>query len=125
LPFAVCEVGRAAAVVAWCAACFADAPPVVNLVDPAIPTRRGLLERFRAHGWRGRMMWLPIPLFALLFTAARVGLGLATLRFPARMAVWSIFRPRRYDTALSVQVLESAGRTSAPAAAPLVRQLQP
>src|SRR6185437_13732173 len=49
--------------------------------------------RSRAHGWRGRMVWLPIPLFAMLFTAVRVGLGLATLRFPAHLAVWSIFRP--------------------------------
>jgi uncharacterized protein YbjT (DUF2867 family) len=30
LPFAVCEVGRAAAAVAWCAAQFDDAPAIVN-----------------------------------------------------------------------------------------------
>jgi nucleoside-diphosphate-sugar epimerase len=125
LPFAVCEVGRAASVVAWCAAQFPEAPPALNLIDPAIPTRRRLLERFRAHGWRGRMVWLPIPLFAMLFTAVRVGLGLATLRLPARLAVWSIFKPRRYDTALSARVLETAARTPAPAAPTLETQLQP
>jgi len=108
LPFAVCEVGRAAAAVGWCAARFPDAPPVVNLMDPAIRTRRQLLERFRAHGWRGRMVWLPISFFALAFTSVRVGLALATLRLPSRMAVWSIFRPRRYDTSLSARVLEAA-----------------
>ena len=117
LPFAVCEVGRAAAVVAWCAARFDDAPAVVNLIDPAIPTRRRLLERFRAHGWRGRMVWLPIPLFALLVTTVRLGLGLAQLRLPSRLAVWSIFRPRRYDTALSAQVLQAAAQAESPAAA--------
>jgi len=125
LPFAVCEVGRAAAVVAWCAARFPDAPPVLNVIDPAIPTRRRLLEVYRTHGWRGRMVWMPISLFALLFTAVRVALGLATLRLPARLAVWSIFRPRRYDTRLSAQVLETAARTPAPTAPTLERQLQP
>jgi|SRR6266850_785378 len=125
LPFAACEVGRAAAVVAWCAARFPEAPPVLNLIDPAISTRRGLLERFRARGWRGRMVWLPIPLFAMLFTAVRVGLGLAKLRFPAHMAVWSIFRPRCYDTALSTRVLAAAQRASEPIARSRETQLQP
>ncbi|PYO62058.1 MAG: hypothetical protein DMD70_06110 [Gemmatimonadetes bacterium] len=117
LPFAVCEVGRAAAVVAWCAARFPEAPPVLNLIDPAISTRQRLLQRFHSHGWRGRMVWLPISLFALLFTAARVGLGLATLRIPSRLAVWSIFRPRRYDTTLSARVLQAAAQPESPAAA--------
>jgi len=111
--------------VAWCAARFPDAPPVLNVIDPAIPTRRRLLEVYRTHGWRGRMVWMPISLFALLFTAVRVALGLATLRLPARLAVWSIFRPRRYDTRLSAQVLETAARTPAPTAPTLERQLQP
>jgi hypothetical protein len=71
------------------------------------------------------MVWLPIPLFAMLFTAMRVGLGLATLRFPAHIAVWSIFRPRRYDTALSARVLGAAERASEPAARSLETQFQP
>src|SRR5881396_1743332 len=125
LVFAVCEVGRAAAAVAWCARHFADAPHIVNLLDPNIRTRRRLLEVYRTHGWRGRMVWMPISLFALLFTAVRVALGLATLRLPARLAVWSIFRPRRYDTRLSAQVLETAARTPAPTGPTLERQLQP
>src|SRR5436190_13357068 len=100
LVFAVCEVGRAAAAVAWCAEQFAEAPAVVNLFDPAISTRRRLLDLIRSHGWRGRMVWLPIPVFALLVTTTRVVLSLVRLRLPSRLAVWSIFRPRRYDPAL-------------------------
>jgi len=118
-------VRRAAAVVAWCAACFQDAPPVLNLIDPAIPTRRGLLERFQAHGWRGRMVWLPISFFSVLFTAVRLGLGLAKLRLPAHTAVWSIFRPRRYDTALSARALRAAEHAAEPAARSLETQFQP
>lgn len=124
LPFAVCEVGRAGAVVAKLAEHFADAPPVVNLIDPAIDTRKRLLERFRAHGWRGRMVWMPIPLFALLVGAVRFGFSLAKLRLPTRLAVWSIFRPRRYDTALSATVLDAADRTAESVPQALEPQLQ-
>jgi len=124
LPFAVCEVGRAAAAVAWCAQQFAEAPAVVNLFDPAIPTRRRLLELFRSHGWRGRMVWLPIPVFALLVTTARFALSLVRLRLPSRLAVWSIFRPRRYDPALSAKLLDAAVQESARATAPRAPQLQ-
>jgi nucleoside-diphosphate-sugar epimerase len=115
LPFSVCDVGDAAAVVAWCAEHFAAAPPVVNLIDDAVPTRGHLLELFRAAGWRGRMVWMPVPLFALLFTAARFAIGVLTLRRPARFAVWSIFRPRRYDTSLSGRLLAAARSETAPA----------
>jgi len=124
LPFAVCEVGRAAAVVAWLAERFADTPPVINLIDPAISTRKRLLEHFRAYGWRGRMVWMPIPLFALLVGTVRLGVGLAKLRLPARLAVWSIFRPRRYDAALSARVLDAAERATDDAPHALEPQLQ-
>src|SRR5438034_384835 len=123
LVFAVCEVGRAAAAVAWCAEQFAEAPAVVNLFDPAISTRRRLLDLIRSHGWRGRMVWLPIPVFALLVTTTRVVLSLVRLRLPSRLAVWSIFRPRRYDPALSTKLLEAAHREPVRAAPPRAAQL--
>src|SRR6266513_4114120 len=47
LPFAACEVGMAGAAIVWIAEHFGDAPPVVNLIDPAIDTRGRLLELFR------------------------------------------------------------------------------
>jgi len=115
LPFSVCDVGDAATVVAWCTEHFDTAPPVVNLIDDAIPTRGRLLAAFRAGGWRGRMVWMPIPLFALLFSAARLAIGVLTLRRPARFAVWGIFRPRRYDTSVSAGLL-AAARAWAPSA---------
>ncbi len=108
LPLAVCDVRRAAGVVAWCAERFEQAPPVLNLIDDAMPTRGRLLEAFRAQGWRGRALWVPIAVFASLLTAARLAIGLATLRLPARLAVWTIFRARRYDASLSARVLSAA-----------------
>ena len=105
LPFAVCEVGQAGAVVAWCADRFADAPPVINLFDPAIRTRAQMLRRFREHGWRGRMVWVPISILAGLMMTLRLVMGLARRERPRPMAVWSILRPRRYDPAVSATVL--------------------
>ncbi|HET9387901.1 MAG TPA: Gfo/Idh/MocA family oxidoreductase [Gemmatimonadales bacterium] len=110
LPIPVCEVGRAAAVIAWTVAQFADAPPVLNLLDPAIATRRRLLEEFRRHGWRGHVAWVPLPLFAGLVHVARYALAATKLRRPAPLALYGILRPRRYNTALSEQVLGEAMR---------------
>ncbi len=113
LPFAACEVGQAAAAIAWCAARFDEAPPVVNLFDPALRTRRDLLQRFRERGWAGRMVWIPIPLFAALVGAARLAIGLLQRRWPQRLALFGILRPRRYDPALSERVLAAATRREA------------
>lgn len=108
LPIPACEVGRAAAVVAWFATQFDEAPPLLNLIDPAIATRRRLLDEFATHGWRGRLLWVPIPLFAVLVHAARYALALPTLRRPTPLALWGILRPRRYSLALSQSVMSHA-----------------
>ncbi|HEV8400332.1 MAG TPA: Gfo/Idh/MocA family oxidoreductase [Gemmatimonadales bacterium] len=119
LPFAVCEVGQAAGVVAWCADRFADAPPVINLLDPAIRTRADLLRRLRERGWRGRMVWVPISVLAGAVMTLRFVMGL--MRRGARpMAVWSILRSRRYDPAVSSTVL-AAARLDPPAAPSVAR----
>ena len=107
LPLAVCEVSTAASAVAWCADCFDEAPPIVNLIDPIISTRGQLLEQFRAHGWRGRVVWAPISVLAGAAMAARFVMALAQrdrMR-PLPLAVWSILRPRRYDAAMASSVL--------------------
>jgi predicted dehydrogenase/nucleoside-diphosphate-sugar epimerase len=108
LPVPVCEVSQAAAVVAWLAAQFEEAPSLLNLIDPAISTRRNLLEEFAKHGWRGRMLWVPIPLFAMLVHAARYALALPTLRRPTPLALYAILRPRRYSVDLAAPILHRA-----------------
>jgi nucleoside-diphosphate-sugar epimerase len=112
LPFAVCDVQRAGAAVAWCADHFAEAPPIVNLMDPTIRTRGQLLSRFREHGWRGRMVWTPISLLAGAVMAARFAVALARRERAHPLAVWSILRPRRYDPAVSTTVLAAAGEAT-------------
>jgi nucleoside-diphosphate-sugar epimerase len=108
LPLPVCEVRAAGAAVAWSAEHFDEAPEIVNLFDEKVGTRRAILDKFRAAGWRGRMIWMPIPLFAGLFWAARTGIGLLKGRRPERLDSWSILRPRRFKPALATWVLSHA-----------------
>ena len=108
LPFAACEVGAAGAAIAWIAEHFAEAPTVLNLVDPSISTRRGLLERFRQRGWSGRFVWVPIRLLAGGVSSLSRALALARRSSSPRMSVWGVLRPRRFDAALSARVLAAA-----------------
>jgi predicted dehydrogenase/nucleoside-diphosphate-sugar epimerase len=109
LPFAACEVGMAAAALAWIAEHFADAPPIVNLMDPAIDTRARLLQRFRERGWRGRFVWVPIRLLAggVLAMSRAIALARRTAGGPT-LSVWSVLRPRRYDPSVAGRVLAAA-----------------
>ena len=109
LPIAVCDVDRCAAVIAWCAIRFDQAPPVVNLVDPEITSRRDLLRAFRAKGWRGRMVWVPIGGIAAAYALVR---SVMSIKGGAsdKLAVWSILRPQRYDVSVSRSVLEVVRR---------------
>lgn len=107
VPIAVCEVERCAQVIAWCATHFEAAPPIVNLFDPSVATRGELLERLRATGWDGRMMWMPISALACALIAARTAIALSNMRLPDRLAAWSILKPRRYDATLSRQLLDA------------------
>jgi predicted dehydrogenase/nucleoside-diphosphate-sugar epimerase len=105
LPAAAIDVDLCADAITWCVTHFDQAPPVVNLVDDRLSTRRQLLNAFRRHGWTGRTIWVPIPLLALGVTAARTLLALAHGRRPERLDVWSVLRPRRYDTRVSTGLL--------------------
>lgn len=117
LPFAACEVGMAGAAIAWIAAHFTAAPPVVNLLDPVINTRRRLLELFRHRGWRGRFVWVPIRLLAAAVMTLSRMVSLLRGGVAQRVSVWSVLRPRRYDPAVSARVL-AAVVADRPAPAP-------
>jgi predicted dehydrogenase/nucleoside-diphosphate-sugar epimerase len=108
LPFAACEVGQAGAVIAWCAEHFAEAPSIVNLIDPAVRTRGELLSLFHEHGWRGRLVWMPISLLASLVAVARLVTALTSHERSRPLAVWAILRSRHYDPAVAAAVLAAA-----------------
>jgi predicted dehydrogenase/nucleoside-diphosphate-sugar epimerase len=105
LPIAVCDVGRCADAIAWCATHFDAAPPVVNLFDPAVTTRGAFMARLRDQGWTGRMVWVPISAMALAIISARALMSALRGRRPSRFAAWSILRPRRYDDRIATKVL--------------------
>ena len=113
LPIAVCDVEQCAEAIAWCATHFDAADPVVNLFDPAVPTRGEYLARLRAGGWSGRMVWVPISCLAFALSSARVVFSVMRGRWPERLAAWSVLRPRRYDARLSSAMLGVATRDRA------------
>jgi hypothetical protein len=105
LPFAMCDVRRAGEVVAWYATHFNEAPPVLNLWDPAYPKRRDVVRAFRARGWAGRMVWVPIRPLGLAAQSARLLMALLKGSLPTRMAIIGVLKPRRFDATLSREVL--------------------
>ncbi len=113
LPIAVCDVEQCGAAIAWCATHFDEAPPVVNLLDPAIPTRAAFAARLRTRGWSGRFVWVPISVMASGLTAARTLLALAGGRWPDRLAAWSVLKPRRYRTRVAESMLGAVGHDRA------------
>jgi predicted dehydrogenase/nucleoside-diphosphate-sugar epimerase len=110
LPMAVCDVESCAEVIASCVRRFDDIPPVVHIFDPNLMTRGALLTRLGALGWRGRVVWVPISVVAAGLTAVRTLLSLGRLRLPARLSVWSILRPRRYDATRAAEIWRDVRR---------------
>ena len=108
LPIAVCDVERCARAVAWCATNFDEAPPIVNLFDPALATRGSFVASLRQRGWPGRIVWVPISLVAAGLIGVRTVLAILGRRRPERLAAWSILRPRRFDPRLAAAVLKAA-----------------
>jgi predicted dehydrogenase/nucleoside-diphosphate-sugar epimerase len=122
LPIAVCDVRTCAQAIAWCATHFDEAPAIVNLFDPTLPTRATVIARLRSDGWRGRFVWMPISLISLGIQAARTMLAGVHGALPERLAVWSVLRPRRYDGRLASATLDAvADAAAAGAAAPRMR----
>ena len=84
-------------------------------------TRSQVLSRFRARGWHGRMVWVPISLLAGGVMAASFVIALVKReRGGGRLAVWSILRSRHYNTALASTLL-AAVREHSPAPQPAGR----
>jgi len=107
LPLAVCDVALAGDVIAWYVAQFDEAPPVLNLLDPRLMTRREILRAFRSGGWSGHVIWLPITLMATLVVTAKTTFALLRFSRPQRLAAWSVLKPRRFDPGLSGQILRA------------------
>jgi nucleoside-diphosphate-sugar epimerase len=112
----VVDLGFTARTLAWMAANFGDAPAVVNVLDPVLPTKRDLVRRLKAANPGLMVVWLPTLLLVPMSWAAT---GLQKVLRPGRPAVnvAKIFAKQRYDTKqISVlQTLFARPHTSTPA----------
>lgn len=94
------EVRFAAGVMAWMVDQWNEAPVVVNLLDPELPTKRDLLLRLRQSNPDLTVVWLPSVLLIPLSWAATL---LQKLLRPGRPAinVAKVFSVPSYDTSRS------------------------
>jgi predicted dehydrogenase/nucleoside-diphosphate-sugar epimerase len=81
---------------AWYVEAFSEAPPVLNLIGPELPTKRHLIRRLRARNPDVHVVWLPR---LLLVPLSAVASGLQKLVRPGRPAVSlrKVFSVPRYD----------------------------
>jgi predicted dehydrogenase/nucleoside-diphosphate-sugar epimerase len=105
-PIAACWVERCAEAIAWCATHFEEAPPVVNLFDPAVSTRGDLIALLETRGWRGRIFWLPSTIVTPGLQAVNAILSLTRGASTERLGTWlSYLKPRRYESRQSEALL--------------------
>jgi len=90
----------ASKVLAWMAANFNDAPDVLNLLSPELPTRRELVERLKRSSAGVRSAWIPnAVLNPLSWTATGAQRVLKPKRQPMNLA--KAFSSPAYDTGLA------------------------
>jgi hypothetical protein len=94
----VVDLAFAAATVAWMALEDDAAPAVLNLIDPAPPTRRALIERLKHDNPTVKVLWVPRAIIVPTLNAA--GRLNALLRSGgAHLEADEIFGHRDWDVA--------------------------
>jgi predicted dehydrogenase/nucleoside-diphosphate-sugar epimerase len=95
----IVDVGDTARAAAWMALHSESAPEVLNLVDPALPTKAQLVRRLRDCNPGLRVVWLPR---GLLWPLSWVAIGLQKALRPGVPAinVAKVFAKRAFDTAV-------------------------
>jgi nucleoside-diphosphate-sugar epimerase len=109
-PLGVADVRFAGRTIAWMAAHFEEAPDTLNLLSPALPTRRELVAALRRSNPDLTVVWLPT---AVLVPLSWLAIGLQKLLRPRRPAVnvAKVFASQRYDTS---RIAELMPRVQAP-----------
>jgi nucleoside-diphosphate-sugar epimerase len=122
----VVDVVFSAQTLAWMVRNFEDAPRVLNLFEPHLPTKRELLARLRRTNPDLTVVWL-VP--AVLLPLSWLAIGLQKLLRPRNPAIniAKIFARLRYDTSrisqLAPAIRGEASRTSR--SLPVERSLRP
>jgi len=108
------DVVFAAQTISWITRHFENAPSVLNLFEPELPTKRELLTRLKRSNPNLTIVWLLPPVLVPLSWFA---LGLQKLLRPGRPALnlAQMFARLRYDTtrigALAPAILAESSRT--------------
>jgi predicted dehydrogenase/nucleoside-diphosphate-sugar epimerase len=114
----VVDVVFSAETLAWITSHFDEAPPVLNLFEPELPTKRELLTRLRADNPDLSVVWLPLPILVPLSWFAVALQKILRPRSPA-LNLAKVFARLRYDTsriaALAPAIKAEASRQEAPA----------
>jgi predicted dehydrogenase/nucleoside-diphosphate-sugar epimerase len=93
----VVDVAFSARTLAWMVRHFDEAPRVINLFEPELPTKRELLARLRINNPDLTIVWMYPPVLLTLSGVAFVLQKLLRPRKPA-LSVAKIFARLRYDT---------------------------
>lgn len=106
-PLSVCDVSTAADVIAYYLADFEQAPALVNLLDPQVPTRRELADRFLEGRPDLRRLWIPDWLLRAMSLALK---GVLRLRRPGQkpLDVYAAFSAEAYDVSLAASLVSRA-----------------
>ena len=110
---AVCDVSTAAKVLRHYVQEFDSAPPVLNLLEPQVPTRRELIEVLRKIRPDLNVWWLP-SIFLRIGSPFLKLLQRVLLGSKKPVDVYAAFASERYDTRLSASLVReaSSGRNS-------------
>lgn len=103
----ICEVQTAAEVILSYLNDFDAAPPVLNLVDPAAPTREGLVKKLLSGRPDLKAFWIPFFVIGSLSPIMKL-LQRLILKSKNPVDIKSAFAAENYDTSLSEKVLQKA-----------------
>jgi hypothetical protein len=110
----VVDVVFSAQTLAWMVRHFGEAPPVLNLFEPELPTKRELLVRLRHSNPDLTIVWL-LPAFLVPLSWFAVALQkIVRPRSPA-INVAKIFGRLRYDTSGIARIAPAIRAEAAPA----------
>lgn len=103
---AVCDVSTAARVLRYYVEAFDTAPPVLNLLEPQVPSRRDLIENLRKNRPDLKVWWLPAIFLRVGSPFLKLLQRLLGSRKP--VDVYAAFASERYDTALAAGLVRAA-----------------
>jgi predicted dehydrogenase/nucleoside-diphosphate-sugar epimerase len=108
-PLGIVDVSFAGQVLTWMALRFDEAPRVLNLLAPELPTRGELVKRLRSRHPELAVVWLPMAAVVPLAWVAVAAQRVLRPRRPA-MNVAKAFANQRYDKSRVASIAPAVGK---------------